>query len=409
MTRSPIPISATSRRASSATNIAMFVLAAFSVLNIYRFGSIMLSYSMVLGLLLFMLAFFNKMNKSPYPKSYIIMWFYWAFQLILIGGGSVWQDFIPGGMQFFLFSLCMAGFILYFDLSTLHKYIKIIWLIASVLFLVQFAAFHTTGTRISFFLPLGNSLIYEGYTYIEMIQAQMSTYGSDRFSSIFAEPSYLAQFALVFLCFEFFCDENKSKLYTTLIVYTGIVLLLLQSGVGLLGTAFLVLVKLIYLLTVQRKMKYYFMLAILVPIVIFIIRWYLGSEIGQYVVDRTEQLSFDDTSATNSGFVRLYYGYYEFGTLDTFNQLFGVSRSEAGAMREYGGFYNGIAFILCQNGLIGALLMLLFIILNCIKKNIFTIAISLLFIFVSAMESTYLAPLMMMTFVIVCAMPKQSS
>ena len=115
------------------------------------------------------------------------------------------------------------------------------------------------------------------------------------------------------------------------------------------------------------------------------------------------QLSFDDETATNSGFVRLYYGYFAFSDLNIQDKIIGVSRQAAQSMRDYDGFYNGISFIMCSFGIIGLFLMLVFIFLNCYKKNILVNAMALLFIIVSAIESTYLSAIMMMTFVIVSA------
>ena len=384
------------------SKLSMLLLASFAVLNVYRFVPSQLNYAYVLGLLLFLVTILKKGIKNPYPISYLIFWGYCAIQIVVIAGTSSWQDYLPGGISLFFFSLCMGGFILNFNFNCLRKYITYTWLFAAILFIIQWIIFHTTGQKISVFLPLGNELTYEGLNYGEMIARQMTSTseGQHRFSSIFAEPSYFGQYSLVALCTELFCNENKNKLITPLAIFICIIILLLQSGVGLLGMGFIALFKLVYIIFITKQPKYYIYLLLIVPILIWGISQYLNSAAGQYILGRMDQLAYDDQSATNSGFVRLYYGYYAFGELSLQDKLLGVSRSAAQAMRDYGGFFNGISYILCSFGIIGLLLVILFLTFNCQKKNIFVVAMGLLYIVVSAIESTYLSSIMMMTFVI---------
>lgn len=387
------------------TKISMFLLASFSVLSVYRFAPSQLNYSYVLGLCLFLISLFKRQMRNPYPITYFIFWGYCAIQIIIVGGATSWQDFLPGGISFFIFSLCMAGFILNYNFDCLRKYLTYIWIFAAVLFFVQWILYYTTGQKISLFLPLGNELTYEGFSWSELhyIQISSSSEGHHRFSSIFAEPSYLGQYSLIALCMELFCNEHKSKLFTPLAGLICVVIILLQSGVGLLGMTFIALIKLLYIIFITRKTKYYIYLILIVPLLFLGISEYLGSTAGQYIAGRMNQLSFDDETATNSGFVRLYYGYFAFSDLNIQDKIIGVSRQAAQSMRDYDGFYNGISFIMCSFGIIGLFLMLVFIFLNCYKKNILVNAMALLFIIVSAIESTYLSAIMMMTFVIVSA------
>ena len=78
---------------------------------------------------------------------------------------------------------------------------------------------------------------------------------------------------------------------------------------------FIALFKLVYIIFITKQPKYYIYLLLIVPILIWGISQYLNSAAGQYILGRMDQLAYDDQSATNSGFVRLYYGYYAFGEL----------------------------------------------------------------------------------------------
>ena len=173
-------------------------------------------------------------------------------------------------------------------------------------------------------------------------------------------------------------------------------LFLIQSGAGLMGLGFLAIVKLLYILLVTRQKKYYFFLAVLIPAFVIGVRWYLNSQAGSYVSERTEQLDYTDETATNSGFVRMYFGWYKYGELSSNQKLLGTSRAAIGEMRE-GGFFNGVTNVLCSQGLIGLLLLILFYAKTCKKKDPYSSVASLYMLFISLIASTYLGGLMLIS------------
>ena len=380
------------------TEISMAMLAFYPILDYYYFVDNLLTYANIAGLILFITSLFYIPNKQRLPKTYIIYWIYSAFNIYFIAGIGGWSDYLPGGVNLIIFTLTMYALAQNFSFPKLYKYLKWIFLFASVLFLIQFSVFYLTGYKMAFFLPLGNSLSYVGFTYSELINLHHEVNGEliERFSSIFTEPSHFAQFSLILLTIELFDEEHATKLYTKLSIFICLILLLLQSGAGLLGMLFLYIVKILYIIVVVRQYKYFFLIILIVPIIAFGISRYLDSTQGAYVAGRLEQMSNTDETETSSTFVRLYYGWYAFGYLDTFHKLFGISRSYLANLREGGGFFNGITQILCLQGIIGLLLLSLFHLYCCKKKPFVFYAIFLLFVQISLIGGTYLTSIMML-------------
>ena len=235
-------------------------------------------------------------------------------------------------------------------------------------------------------------------TYKQLISWQNEVGGEliERFSSLFSEPSHFAQYALLLLSIELFIGDNKNKLYTKFSIIIVAMLILIQSGAGFMGLGFLAIVKLLYILLVTRQKKYYFFLAVLIPAFVIGVRWYLNSQAGSYISERTEQLDYTDETATNSGFVRMYFGWYKYGELSSTQKLLGTSRAAIGEMRE-GGFFNGVTNVLCSQGLIGLLLLILFYARTCKKKEPYSSVASLYLLFISLIASTYLGGLMLIS------------
>lgn len=379
------------------TIASMLVMVFYPILAYYNVFGDQLTYASVSVILLYIGTLMGKMRRiKPLPTSYYIYWIYSAFQIYFIVGISGWSDYIPGGVNFVLFTMAIYTFAANFDEELATKYLKWVFIASSILFLIQFLAYNGAHRKISFFLPLGNKLTYSGFSYQQLVQFQCSSVLNDdnRFSSIFAEPSHFAQFTLIVLAIEVFMDKNKSKLYTKFSLYIVIILFLIQSGAGLIGTLFIYVMKFIYLAFVTRKRKFYFALFILIPLFIYFANSYLNSSSGGYVSERIQEMANTDESQTNSTFVRLYYGWYAFGDFDSSSQLLGSSRSTLAPLRENGGFFNGVTTVLCTQGLIGGLLLLLFYIQCCHKTKALSISLALLFLLISLIGATYLTGIM---------------
>ena len=380
-------------------NIAMFLLAVFPILDYYYFGTSNFTFANVISILLFLYTLLKgKFSFKNVPKSYYIYWIYSALQIYLIAGIGGWSDYIPGGVMLAIFSLCIFCYATYFDINLLRKYMRWVFIVASALWFFQNMVWLSAHVKISTFLPLTNSILPSHMTYKELTLWQNEVGGEliERFSSIFSEPSHFAQYALMLLSIELFIGDNKNKLYTKFSVFIAAILILFQSGAGLMGMGFIAIVKLLYILLVTRKKIYYFYLAVLIPMFVIGVQWYLNSQAGSYISERTEQLDYTNETSTSSGFVRLYFGWYKYGELSSNQKLLGTSRAAIGEMRE-GGFFNGVTNVLCSQGLIGLLLLILFYAKTCKKKDPYSSVASLYMLFISLIASTYLGGLMLIS------------
>lgn len=385
--------------AASNCKIPMFLLAVFPILDYYYFGTSNFTFANVISLLLFLYTLLNgKFSFKRVPKSYYIYWIYSALQIYLIAGIGGWSDYIPGGVKLAIFSLCIFCYATYFDINLLRKYMRWVFIVASALWFFQNMVWLSAHVKISTFLPLTNSILPSHMTYKELTLWQNEVGGEliERFSSIFSEPSHFAQYALMLLSIELFIGDNKNKLYTKFSVFIAAILILLQSGAGLMGMGFIAIVKLLYILLVTRKKIYYFYLAVLIPMFVIGVQWYLNSQAGSYISERTEQLDYTNETSTSSGFVRLYFGWYKYWELSSNQKLLGTSRAAIGEMRE-GGFFNGVTNVLCSQGLIGLLLLILFYAKTCKKKDPYSSVASLYMLFISLIASTYLGGLMLIS------------
>ena len=388
--------------AVSNCKIPMFLLAAFPVLDYYYLGMSNFTIANVISMLLFAYTLLSgKFSFKRVPKSYYIYWLYSALQIYLIAGIGGWSDYIPGGVMLTIFSLCIFCYATYFDIYVLRKYMRGIFIVASLLWFFQNMVWFSAHVKISTFLPLTDSILSDHKTYKELTlwQNEVGDELIERFSSLFSEPSHFAQYALMLLSIELFAGDNKNKLYTKFSVLIVAMLVLLQSGAGFIGMGFLAIIKFLYILLVTRQKKYYFYLSIMIPMFVMGIQWYLNSQAGSYISERTEQLDYSDETSTSSGFVRLYFGWYKYGELSPVQKLLGTSRTMVGEMRE-GGFFNGVTNVLCAQGLIGLLLLISFYAKTC-KKEPYSSAVSLYMLFISLIASTYLGGLMLISAAVV--------
>lgn len=375
------------------TKVAMFILAICPLLSYYRLS--IFTYDIIAGLLLFITCVTTKkLKRITIPKTFLIFWGYLAIRLIVFSGVFKITYLIPGGINFFLWSLCLIAFSSCLNIELLRKYVNVIFIFASALFIIQYVTYFTTGQTVSVFLPLGKQLNYVGLTYNELVLLHENIDRSNiRFSSIFAEPSYFGQYSIIALTFDIFCHRNKYKLLTPLSLYIIAILLFIQSGVGIVCLAFIYLIKIIYICFKTKKLKYYLIICILAPIVIYAINYYISTDIGSALLDRANKV--DGSSGEGSGYVRTQYGYIVYGNLDTTKKMFGTSSEYIANYIKDGGFFNGISTILIEIGLIGTILLIIFYFVNCRKNGVIAIAMVIILILVSAMEATYLGPLMM--------------
>lgn len=380
------------------TKVAMFLLASYPVLAYYQLGSTPFNYATFSSLVLSIILFASgKINlKRDVPISYFLYWGYSAFQIFFVAGLGGWSDYFPGGIALTLFSLGLFAMTSCFNAEVFFKYMKAVFIFATALFAFQHFIFLSTHTKISMLLPLADNITITSMSFKETVAWQNTPDGGliERFSSIFSEPSHFAQYCLFLLGIELFRGENKDKLYTKFSLVIVSVMFFIQSGVGFMGLGLLALIKLLYIVFTTKQTKYYLYLAVLIPVLVYGVSSYLSSSSGAYISERTEQLDLSNREATNSGFVRIYYGWFTYGDLSTNQQIVGTSRDHISTLRE-GGFFNGVTYVLCSQGIIGLILLILFYTSVCRKQGILSLTLALQLLWLSLMSSTYLGGLML--------------
>ena len=366
------------------------LLVIFPILNIYCLPGSSWPISYILTILVFMYSLSRKGKLNfKLPCGFKSYWIYISIIYILFAHNFGLGLFIPGGYSFFMwiifFWLCNN----FLDYSEFKKYYRIIFIGCSVAFLFQEFCYYTNGVRPLFMLPLP----FYGVDKLEIITNQMLL---DRSSCFFIEPSHFAQFTIPLLAIEIF-DNSKNKIINYFSVYIILILLLLQSGNGLVGVLVLLTIRMLtYFRQSKGRYKYLSYLAF-IPIALFCVYKYLETEIGNGIMERVSGmgLSEDAEGATRiiKGFllyleipsVNKIFGYHidaieDFATSSRLSYLF-VSKISG----EYELYLNGFQHVLIINGIIGMTLFMrvwlgLFVCNNLLSKSLVIIFIILLFI-----------------------------
>lgn len=387
-------------------NIYMLSLAVYPVLNLYYFSSTPFYLPQIITILIFSYSLFKaKSFMYVVPWIYLLCWTYVAFHDIFFVSPFKFTKLIPGGINFFLFSIGWALFASNFDVNKLRKYVYYIFFIAALLFLYQNIAYYVLGQGTSVILPISNHLNYGDFTFSEL-QIHQKTRFAGRFSSIFAEPSYWAQYCVVALCLELFCEENKGKIFSKKALLISIVLLAIQSGVGVLCLGLMLIIKLYQIIFINKdtsKVKY---LILLLPVVSYAAYVYISSDIGQALVERGNHISATQGVGGRSSFLRLFYGWEYLATLplDTLvlgaNQVIGISS-------DGDSFFNCASYFTLMHGVLGFSLLVLFYLTNARKNGLLAVASALVLLLISMMEAIYLSPIMLILTVTVVASQKR--
>lgn len=382
--------------------VGMLLLAIFPI-SFYYMTSMPFSYGQLLFLVLLviMLLFYGLKSFIAIPKNITVFWIYAAMILLAFSQSIKITYFIPGGIQFFIWIIILGACIRSFNIVYLQKYMRIIFIISAVIFVFQELMFYSTGTRFVTILPISENFCYGGLTYSDLMSKQLN---ADRSSSLFMEPAYFAQYALCLLSLEFFSIETKDKLLTKYSFFIILILLFLRSGIGIIGLLLLGPIKFfssLKNLSLQKRLLYFF---ILFPIVLSIACYYLQSEIGATLLNRSDEFNSDESSA----YLRVYFGYVIYGYLPIINKIFGLPIDTLENIVPYyltsndnSIFMNGFQTLLITNGLIGVMLLCSVYIQFYKKGSILIKSTVWLLFLLSLMEQIYLMPYMLLLSVII--------
>ncbi len=304
--------------------------------------------------------------------------------------------------MFFIFVLAVLWGVLAFDIGLLKKYMRWVVLISIALFWVQFGLKVTTGSQVYCFVPnLTGAFTYEEMSYSELAANQLL---GERPCSIFMEPSYMAHYFVTYLAIVWFDSVAQKKWLNKEIILIIITLIALKSGSGMVALAVLFAVKMFSMFWSANVGRRILLISILIPLVIFVVDIYMGSEMGQMMLSRSNELSTEGTS----GFTRVVGGYLMFDQLDFNEKMIGIpdARERFGILESDGSlffFANGIQTILLSLGYLGALFFLVFYIVLFKKTSLASRMCIIILLVMSLIESNYLNPFMMLLTIIPCA------
>lgn len=391
----------TSDSGKNLQKVSMALLALLPLLAWYK-----ISFPVGLGyaLLLFLSAFTiirKGFHIRVLPTSFWVVCSYICFMWMYNHSFELWSLLPLGGWNFFIFLLALLWGIITFDLVLLKKYMRWIVLISGVLFWIQLTFLITTGSSQFCFVPnLTGAFTYEDFTYSDMVSRHMMGLPC----SIFLEKSYLAYYFLSYLSLVWFETRQKNKIFSKEIVFVIVTLIASRSGSALVGFSVLFAIKIFtmyWIASIQRRMM---LIILILPLVLGAMYIYVGTEMGQQMLSRSEEFSNENSS----GYNRVVNGYLMFEQLSTEQKLIGISNAKErfGMLRHDGSiiFYiNGVQTILLSLGYIGFLFYFLFYANVFRKVNLVSQMSIIVLLIMSLLESNYLNPYMILLTIIPCA------
>lgn len=382
--------------------IVMFLLASFPILNIYVTPFI-LSWGEAFFISMMIVCYLrDKRNIFNFPKWYFAFWIYVSFMYLLLSLSEFRLGvLIPGGFNFFLFSLILGFVISHFDYPSFRKYYRSLFFISFAVLVAQEIAYNLMGFRFSAMIPFGE--LKDGYPMEELIADQTKSY-TDRSSSIFREPAHMAQYILPLLAIELY-DDSKKRIFSPMSILLMISLLTLRSGNGIVGMALLVGIKFVYFIIRERTKNKFLVISLAVLIGGMALTYYVSSEAGQSVLDRSEDLENEEDAHS---FVRIYRGWRLYAEMPIVYQMIGATKTiinatipQTSASMLFLGddsdnlYFNGMQTTFLYNGLFGTFLLLLIYIRLYKKNTILGKALIWMLLVLSLIASTYITSVML--------------
>lgn len=282
------------------------------------------SYGMSYGTLIIVLALFiifvsGRWKMFYLPKGYM------AYILYTLLIPPLCAAAMYGVSSFSILNIVLIVSLPYFlrnvNVQELLIYYKYLIIFSIIVFGLQELSYFLTGTRFSALIP-SLPIVYDGMDGINMSDFRIAQAESERSSSIFLEAAQFAQILIPFLIIELF---TKEKISQNAIALTA-VLLLLRSGNGLLLMA---IVWGIRLFVYRQSSKKFLFLLLLAPVIILGVKYYISLESSTILIERFNGIENNVDNSTQSGFIRIFRGYYLFGALPLEVKLFGLSGLEA--------------------------------------------------------------------------------
>ena len=322
----------------------------------------------VVGILVTILAIFGGF-RLHLEKSYVLflayMWIVPPIAGFVCGiPGNYLQALIP--VALILSTLYLGLLLPDANKNYVLKYYRYLVYIAVAFFIVQEISYNTTGIRPTLYIPF-LEMYYQGS---DEMSFALSRAEMDRSSSFFLEPSHFVQYIIPYFCIVLsnYIKEKKGLKEVLLMLF---VIIWLKAGIGF--VSLLVIFCFFFLKSGILKM-YQRILVMFATIIIvgFTTTVYKDSELISYIMDRSSEFSMEvDPYGAQSGFIRIWRGYFIYGAMDIVNQILGVSGAGMEAVskavyipgcRYDGSYMNGIQALLVSGGVVGLILFFNYII-----------------------------------------------
>ena len=376
------------------STIVVFVLLIYPVLQTYGYDHY--NFAFIIMTVLSILALFRTGMKSYMPKLLNYYFLFWGLSHVLMASSI--SSIIPIGVirTYLVYNMLFKEF----DYAKCLKIYNILVVIFLSFFFFQEFIYASTGYRVlgvSQSLPLALD-VEDASSHLE----KMIT--SERSSSFFSEPAHFVQFLLPLLALKLFNPVRRSD--KVLVVGIFISLLLMRSGNALFGLATISICFIFskYLRVVNvRKIIGLILFSSIFAIGTY---YYLKSEMGQYIIERQDQLSAEgDAQSGQSGFLRIFRGYYVYGAMTPIEQIIGAddikridlaisSSGVAWAFRENDYYFNVVQGLLIRTGVIGLIVFILILLRGLRRTDSSGKAILLTFVSLSFISSLLFTPTM---------------
>lgn len=307
-------------------------------------------------------------QRSYLSKEYICfmlyMWLIPPIVSVAVGlPGAGITSFLPLGL--ILTSINIAILLPNVNCDLVVKYYRLLVYIAIGFFVLQELSFFTTGFRPTFYLNFLESY-YDGSNITEFA---MSRSEMNRSSSFFLEPSHFVQYIIPYACFVV-CQSIQNKKMSIELPVMFLVIVWSKTGAGFLCLALIVA----FVFLFNSRWHFFIKLSFLIAVIVVVsvaLTYFSDNVIVSEVLRRSTEFSLTvDAHGQQSGFFRIWRGYYIYAAGDPLNQLFGTATSsiEYVASKVYisgidyqGTYMNGIQSLLMQGGVVGTVLFSVFI------------------------------------------------
>ena len=355
---------------------------------------------------------FNYPRKFQMPQSYKWFLIYALIipivnQLFNYPPATIKSSFVAVGY----YTFCLAVMLPCIEWQDMIKAYKTIVVIAVAVFLLQEVSFMTTGRRFSALIPF----LTVRYNDVGMTEFMLNQSFSTRSSSLFLEPAHFAQYIGPFLAILLGQANDKKKIVYIPAILFSLVLFFTKSGNGIF---ILAACWAFFILTYQMSFK----LKLLILIPFSVIAGFLlfdvvaGTEIGQKLLIRQDELVIGGTNWVSSGNIRISRGYLVFFEESLRDQLFGVGQGAIPAVIDQSRYLwmfgeerytNVVQSLLMGAGYIGTGIFLMHIIGLYKSNNYAGKCVIIVLIALSFIESFLYGSKMMLIIMLACACQKE--